>query len=135
MRKMVTTALLAIFSSIMFQPSAFAADGSSGCGPAWFIMKDNSILSSALRLTTNGILFPFVTLGMTFGTSNCTKHRIVKTEQESLYFATQNYYEIKGEMARGQGEYLSAFASTIGCPSSAQDRFNDKVKEIGRAHV
>ncbi len=108
--------------------TAYAADGSSGCGPGWYIFKENTILSSLLRMTTNGILFPVVTLGMTFGTSNCTKHKLVLKEKESLYFVTMNHYELKGDIAMGRGEYLSAFAETMGCPVSAQQRLNHELR-------
>lgn len=110
-------------------PTALAADGSSGCGPGWYILQENSIVSSALRATTNAILFPVVTLGMTFGTSNCTQHKLVLKEKQSLHFATMNYFELKSETAKGDGEYLSAFASTMGCPSAVQARLNRKLRE------
>ncbi len=108
--------------------SSFANDGSSGCGPGWYIFKENSMVSSALRAITNGVLFPISTLGITFGTSNCTQHKVVKTEKQSLHFATMNYMELKSQMAQGEGEYLSAFAQTIGCQASAQNTFNDVLK-------
>lgn len=107
---------------------AEAADGSSGCGPGWYVLKDNSLVSSALRATTNGLLIPVVTLGMTFGTSNCTQHKLVLREKESLHFATMNHYELKSEMAKGGGEYLSAFGATLGCPTKVQGQFNEKLK-------
>ena len=81
--------------------SLFAADGSSGCGPGWYLFKENSLVSSAFRATTNGILFPSVTFGMTFGTSNCTQHKLVLKEKESLHFVTENYFEVQADMARG----------------------------------
>lgn len=34
---------------------------------------------------------------MTFGTSNCTKHSIVKKQKENLKFATENYYAIAAD--------------------------------------
>lgn len=108
--------------------SIMAADGSSGCGPGWFIAKDNSLLSSALRATTNGLLFPLVSFGMTSGTSNCTKHSIVKTEEKSLYFVTQNLYEIKTEAAKGNGEFLQALGSTIGCKAGHLEYFSEKMQ-------
>src|SRR4051794_21944920 len=111
-----------------FSIQAFATDGSSGCGPGWYVFKDVSILSSALRATTNAILFPVYTIGMTFGTSNCTQHKLVLKEKETLYFATQNHYELKRDVAKGGGEYLSAFATTMGCPASAQGRLNEHLK-------
>ncbi len=119
--------VLALFTALV-SPQTFAADGSSGCGPAWYILKENSLVSSALRATTNGILGVTVTIGMTFGTSNCTQHKIVLKEKESLYFATQNHFELKTDIAKGGGEYLSAFATTMGCPSSAIPRLNDRIR-------
>jgi hypothetical protein len=114
---------------------AFAADGSSGCGPGWYILKENSILSSSLRATTNGILWPTTTFGMTTGTAGCTKHKLVLTEKESLYFVTQNFYEIQKEMAQGGGEFLTAFANTLGCKQNSinQIYFNKKMQEKYRS--
>ncbi len=105
-----------------------ATDGSSGCGPGWYLFKENSLVSSVLRATTNTVLIPVVTIGMTFGTSNCTRHKIVLKEKESLYFATMNHYELRGDIAMGRGEYLSAFAETMGCPASAQTRLNGELR-------
>lgn len=106
----------------------FAADGSSGCGPGWYLMKENSLVSSALRVTTNGILFPVVTIGMTVGTSNCTQHKLVLKEKESLYFATMNYFELKSEIAKGQGTYLSAFGTTMGCSEKSISHLGTQLK-------
>lgn len=114
---------------LSFSTLTFSRDGSSGCGPAWYALKDNSLLSSALRGTTNAILGVTVTLGMTFGTSNCTKHSIVKREKESLKFATENYFEIAADATRGSGDYITAFATTMGCRPEVHEKFRNKVKE------
>jgi hypothetical protein len=108
---------------------AFAADGSSGCGPGWYILKENSILSSSLRATTNGILFPSTTIGMTIGTSNCSKHKLVLKEKESLHYAVNNYFELKSELAMGAGDYAQGFAEVIGCSPLANERFSTKLKK------
>ncbi len=107
---------------------SFAADGSSGCGPGWYVLKDNSLVSSSLRATTDASLFPVTTIGMTLGTSNCTKHTIVLKEKESLHFATMNYYALKADVAKGNGQYLTAFAETMGCESRAQVKLNKGLK-------
>ncbi|MBX2988756.1 MAG: DUF3015 family protein [Bdellovibrionaceae bacterium] len=122
--------LIGMISSVLFLSTgtAMAADGSSGCGPGWYLLKENSLVSSSLRATTNGVLMPVVTVGMTVGTSNCTQHKIVMTEKESLHFATMNYYELMGEAARGEGVYLSAFSDTIGCPKAARAEFGRKIQ-------
>ena len=120
---------LGLIFIIFISPSTQAADGSSGCGPGWYVFKDNSLVSSALRSTTNGILFPVYTLGMTFGTSNCTQHKIVKTEKQSLYFVTMNMYELKTEAVKGNGEFIFALAKTLGCNSGSELEFGAALKK------
>ena len=127
--KLMLSLLLWSFSLALAAPlSALAADGSSGCGPGWYAFKENSLVSSALRGTTNGILFPVVTIGMTVGTSNCTQHKIVKNEKRSLHFVTMNYYELKSDMAKGDGQYINALASTLGCDASVSTEMSRKLQ-------
>ena len=114
-------AALALFTATQ---NARAADSSSGCGPGWYIFKDVSLVSSSLRGTTNGILFPVTTIGMTFGTSNCSAHKIVDNQGESIKFATLAYHDLVVQMAQGKGEHLAAFANTLGCPWQTQLEFN-----------
>ncbi|MDQ3232644.1 MAG: DUF3015 domain-containing protein [Pseudobdellovibrionaceae bacterium] len=92
-----------------------AADGSSGCGPGWYILKQNTMLSSIGRAITNSFLFPVSTIGMTFGTSNCAKHSLVEENQRSLHFATRSYDILRQDMARGAGRHLDAYLATFGC--------------------
>lgn len=93
--------------------AVMAKDGSSGCGAGWYIFKKNSLVSSSLRATTNALLLN--TVGMTFGTSNCSQHSIVKTEKEAIYFAEANQNQLMLDISRGEGEYLSAFSEIVGC--------------------
>ncbi|MBY0314430.1 MAG: DUF3015 domain-containing protein [Bdellovibrionales bacterium] len=120
--------LFLLVFGIILGSHAQAADGSSGCGPGWFLFKENSLVSSALRATTNSFLFPVTTIGMTVGTSNCTQHKLVLKEQESLHFVAMNHYELKNAIVKGHGEYLSAFASTMGCPMTAQGKLNQSLR-------
>ncbi|MDH4468822.1 MAG: DUF3015 family protein [Bacteriovoracaceae bacterium] len=124
--------LAPFFTGLLFLSTlsvkAYGADGSSGCGPGWYIAKDNSLLSSSVRATTNGILSPVVTIGMTVGTSNCTKHSIVKLEKEHLKFANENFYEIAAESAKGTGAFLTTFAELMGCKSDTINLFNQQMK-------
>jgi hypothetical protein len=108
--------------------TAKAADGSSGCGPAWYVLKDMSILSSSLRSTTNGFLMPTVTFGMTSGTSNCAQHKLVLEQKRDLHFATMNRDALMSEMAAGRGEFLDAFAATVGCPVGVRNHFGASVQ-------
>jgi hypothetical protein len=100
--------------------SASAADGSSGCGPGWYILKQNTMLSSVGRAITNSVLFPISTLGMTFGTSNCAKHSLVEEHKRSLHFATRSYDILRQDMARGAGRHLDAYLATFGCNGMAR---------------
>ncbi|RYZ57776.1 MAG: DUF3015 domain-containing protein [Proteobacteria bacterium] len=102
--------------SLSFAASqAMAADGSSGCGPAWYVFKNNSLLSSFARVITNGILSPVVTIGMSFGTSNCAKHSLVMNDQGSLEFAAKSMDILRQDMAKGEGEHLTAYLASFGC--------------------
>ena len=103
------------FVLLFFSNVTLAADGSSGCGPAWYILKKNSLLSSSFRSITNGMLAPVVTLGMTFGTSNCSKHSIVEAESESLRYVENNLPVLRQDIARGGGESLDTLLGTMGC--------------------
>lgn len=114
--------------ALIFSTQANAGDGSSGCGPGWFVLKRNSLVSSAIRGTTNNFLAPVVTSGMTTGSSGCTKHSIVKTEKKAIHYVVNNFYELESEIAKGNGVYLSGLAETIGCDSKSQEVFNNELK-------
>lgn len=96
----------------------WAADGSSGCGPAWYVFKDNSLVSSSLRTITNGFLAPTVTFGMTTGTSNCTKHSIVLIEQQKNHYVAVNNDQLQSDIAQGHGVYVDQFTALFGCGAS-----------------
>ena len=123
MKHMISFLFLALSFNI------FAADSSSGCGPGWYIFKETSLVSSALRATTNGILFPTTTIGMTVGTSNCTKHKVVINEKKSLHFTTHNFFELKEEATLGKGQFISAFTETLGCRASGTEQIGKGLKD------
>ena len=112
MRVLACAAAAAMF---LMSTQSKAVDGSSGCGPAWYVFKENSILSSFARALTNGTLSPVVTIGMTFGTSNCAKHNLVMQDQDSLLFASRSFDVLRQDIARGQGEYLDAYLASFDC--------------------
>ncbi|NRA63280.1 MAG: DUF3015 family protein [Pseudobacteriovorax sp.] len=100
---------------LLFATSSYSADKSNGCGPGWYVLKKNSLLSSSGRAITNNILFPFSTLGMTFGTSNCAKHSLVKADKEALHFVENNLPLLRQDIALGEGQYLDAYLGVFGC--------------------
>lgn len=123
LKLVLVTLALSIGSQVL------AADGSSGCGPGWYLFTENSLVSSSLRGTTNGVLAPVTTIGMTFGTSNCTRHKLVLKEKETLHFVEQNYFELKTQVARGGGAYVTALAQTMGCVPGAEVQLGQKLQQ------
>ena len=108
MRRIVMTLLISGFSA-----SAFAT-GSAGCGLGSLIFKDDTIASQELASTFNastGTQF----FGITTGTSNCSAHGFAFNEKEATMYAEANLPSLKVEMARGQGENLTAFSQVMGC--------------------
>lgn len=112
-----------------FSPKVWAADGSSGCGVSWYIIKENSLLSSAGRFITNWVLWPISSLGMTFGTSNCAKHSLVEQNKKSLHFATKSLDVIRHDLAKGSGVHSSNFVATFGCYETVRPLVIQRVRE------
>ena len=97
--------------TILLSDVAFA-DSSSGCGLGWQLFRKNSLLSSTFRNTTHAFLPN--TFSMTFGTSGCAHHDIVKNEKRGIHFAENNFSELMIDIAKGEGEYLEGFAIATG---------------------
>lgn len=123
-------AALATFGAIgLTATHARAGDQSSGCGPAYYVLKENTILSSSLRSTTHGFLFPTVTFGMTSGTSNCAKHSLVEEKRERVYYLTANGDVLRHDAARGEGEFLHGLFTTYGCNPLFERHFGHVLQE------
>lgn len=116
--------LLSVFA--LFSIASSANDSSSGCGLGWEIAPKQSLLSSAFRSTTNVVLPN--TFSMTFGTSGCAQHSVVKNEREQMYFVESNLEPLSIEMAQGDGETLRGFAVVMGC-ASAYEKFSGLVQK------
>ena len=102
-----------LICALLTAGAAQAGDSSSGCGLGWMVFKKNSLISSALRATTNAIFLN--SIAMTFGTSGCAQHSIVKNEKKSLHYAENNLPQLMVDMASGEGEFINGFAQTLGC--------------------
>lgn len=108
---------LLIISALVLSFSSFA-DSSVGCGLGQLVFKKNSIVSALLRATTNGT-FSSQLFGITTGTSGCAKHSIVKNEMAPQYFAEANFEQLKLDLAKGEGSYLTAFLVTLDCEQTS----------------
>jgi len=95
--------------------------GSDSCGLGWEITKKKSMLATTTRATTNYFVPP--TFGMTTGTIGCDKHSFAKNEREAVTYAYNNYDQLQMEMAEGQGEFLHAFAQSLGCEEAVYNDF------------
>ena len=96
--------------------SVFAADSSSGCGMGYEVAPKQSLVSSSTRSIVNGTFSN--TVAMTLGTSGCAKHSIVQNDAKGIHFAEANMNVLALEMARGNGEFVTTFASVYGCNNS-----------------
>jgi len=93
--------------------------GMAGCGLGTYVFKDNTTGAQILAATTNGT-FGSQTFGITSGTSNCTSGGVVKAQREQAAFAEVNFQDLKRNMAAGGGEFLTSFATLLGCEDSAK---------------
>lgn len=105
-------------AALTFSPAALADYGSAGCGLGSMIITQDNILQ-IFAATTNGT-FANQTFGITFGTSNCTSTGVVRADKEQEAFAEANLDALRRDMARGQGEYLDAFATLLACEADVQ---------------
>lgn len=112
----------AVFAVAFTAVGAYAEDQSSGCGLGWQVSRRNSLVSSFARSLTNATFSN--TIGMTSGTSGCSRHMIVKNDKQDIHYAEANYNELMVEMAAGQGEYLQGFAAVLGCRPAAYKAFS-----------
>lgn len=118
-------------------------DNGPGCGLgklAWADFKrQKDIAPQVLMATTNGT-FGSQTFGISFGTSGCTNDGKVWAENKTEFFVAATFENLAGDMARGQGEHLTALATLLGVPPDQQKMFSTLVQEryrelIGRGET
>jgi hypothetical protein len=120
MRKLVI--LGGLLGAMLFASSAAQAQGygMAGCGLGALVFGNNNTTGpQILAATTNG-LFGSQTFGITSGTSNCASGGIIKAQREQAAFAEVNFQDLKRNMATGGGEFLTSFATLLGCEDAAK---------------
>lgn len=114
----------------------FALEGNGGdveapqddsCGLGWEITKKRTFLATTTRGTTNAFVPP--SFGMTTGTIGCAQYSFAKREVEAVTFVASNVEELKMDMASGNGEYVAAFARTLGCSDSVSAEFGASMQK------
>ncbi len=103
------------------------ATGDAGCGLGSMIIQNNTKVSQTLALTTNNTLLTNF-FGITSGTSNCSASQLVKNDIEAEKYAEANFQNLRVDMARGQGENLSAFGQLLGCQDSSLADFGQMTR-------
>src|SRR6059036_440866 len=126
--------------------SALAAgnpDTGPGCGLGKLAWADfhhqKNIGPQVLMATTNGT-FGSQTFGISFGTSGCTNDGKVWAEHKTEFFVAATFENLAEDMARGQGEHLTALATLLGVPTDHQQTFYTLLQEryrelIGRGEA
>jgi len=95
----------------------------AGCGLAYqlYASKTNSRGPQILASTTNGLLGN-QTFGITSGTSGCNPDGRIAKSEEIQTFAETNLDQIRYEIARGDGAFVSAFASLLGASEKSMPK-------------
>ena len=110
------------FFIILGSHSVLADDGSYGCGLGRMVAPKDSLISTTTA-TAVDFFVPVRISATTTGTRGCTKHDIVKAEQEVIQYAHINYDLLELNAAQGTGEHLVAFGHQLGCDASQQANF------------
>ena len=101
--------------------------GTDSCGLGWQVTDKKSFLATTTRGTTNGFIPP--TFGMTSGTIGCEQHTFAKNDMNAVVYAATNIEPLSVEMAEGRGEFLQAFARTLGCDDSVMASFGQMTQQ------
>jgi len=124
--KVVMVIALAGVSQVGIAMAYGNPDTGPGCGLgklAWSDFKrQKDIAPQVLMATTNGT-FGSQTFGISFGTSGCTNDGKVWAEHKTEFFVAATFENLSGDMARGQGEHLTALATLLGVPTDRQQTF------------
>jgi hypothetical protein len=103
---------------------ALAANyGSAGCGLGSLVFEPSDEFVQVFAATTNTTSASQI-FGITSGTSNCApEEESASLDQKA--FIHHNYANVVRDAARGNGEYLAAFATLLGCSQPVHANFFD----------
>ncbi len=125
--------IMVVFAALLLllPMSTFAENtgyGSAGCGLGSMLLGSDIGPKQIFAATTNGTSGS-QTFGMTFGTSNCGDHGLIKLSKEREVFASENYTSLVKEMAQGKGENLNILASMYQCSAVSYQEFGAMTQE------
>jgi Protein of unknown function (DUF3015) len=132
MSKKLMGIALAIGLLVVVPLSASAGDKGAGCGLGKTLFGGQSgFLPHTLALTSNdaGTAIDSQSIGITAGTSGCDVSKQVNNESPRDQFVSINLENLSQEMAVGDGEYLHALASLMGCGQDTYADFGQMTRE------
>src|SRR4051812_6913661 len=94
--------------------------GMAGCGLGSLVFGGVDAPGVQILAATTNATFASQTFGITSGTSNCISGGVVVAEHEQAAFAEVTFDDLKRDMAAGGGEFLSSFATLLGCEPTAR---------------
>jgi len=119
--------MFGLLAGVLFSATAAQAVGNhpmAGCGLAYILFaKDNNSKGTQILASTTNNFYGTQTFGITSGTSGCTEDGAVALGKELEVFASINLNNLAEEMAKGAGEYVTAFASLLGANEETQPVF------------
>lgn len=110
--------------SVVLAPfvASAAAYGTAGCGLGSIVFGDSSGIVQIFAATTNGTSGT-QTFGITSGTSNCVDGGGAQAALDQKAFMNVNYASVTRDAAKGEGEYLAAFATLLQCDAESRPAF------------
>ena len=113
---------LAVAAAILTMPvvASAAGYGAAGCGLGSIVFGDEPGFVQVFAATTNGTMGS-QTFGITTGTSNCEGAMSASADQQA--FVEINFASLSRDAAAGQGEFLSAYATILGCDATTHENF------------
>jgi hypothetical protein len=126
MRKILSLAIVGAILGIAASVQAKGGHHDAGCGVGAMIWKDNTKGQQILAATTNQWFAP--SFSITSGTSGCTPEGMALRQKKRKVFVAVNYRALRRELAAGEGEYASSFASLMGCSGDGASAFLSHAK-------
>ena len=83
-------------------------------------------IKATLKTVTDGVVN---VLSSTSGKSWLTEDGLVKSEEKVNVFAAMTFDNLKQDMAKGEGEYLTSLGTLLGITHDQQDEFSTLAKD------
>jgi hypothetical protein len=113
------------------------AYGTAGCGLGAMVIGKGDGMNQILAVTTNGTMYN-QGFGITFGTLNCDGGNVFNKAENVDRFIIGNKVALASDIARGEGESITALASIMECSGSEAamgSALQSRFKEIFPSHT